>query len=33
MILGLLRLWMSSRVPHMAMDPLPPFHTKHITIY
>ena len=29
MILGLLELWMNSKVPHMDMDPPHPFHTKH----
>ena len=31
--LRFLKLWMSTRVPHIDMDPLPPFHAKHITIY
>ena len=31
--LGLLKLWMNSRVPHMDMDPPHPFHLKHIMIY
>ena len=33
MILGLLKLWMSSRVPPKDMDPPHPFHTKPIMIY
>ena len=33
MILGLLKLWMSFRVPHMDMDSPHPFHIKHIMIY
>ena len=33
MILGLLKPWMSSRVPHMDMDPPHPFHIKHIMIF
>ena len=33
MILGLLKLWMSFRVPPMDMDPPHPFHIKHIMNY
>ena len=33
MVLGLLKLWMSSRVPRMDMDPSHVFHIKHIMIY
>ena len=33
MILGLLKHWMSSRIPHMAMDPPHPFHIKQIMSY
>ena len=33
MISGLLKLWMSSRVPSMDMHPPHPFHTKPIMIY
>ena len=33
MILGLLKLWMSPRAPHMDEDPPHPFHIKHIMIY
>ena len=33
MILGLMKLWMSSRAPPMDMDPPHPFRIKHIMIY
>ena len=33
MILGLLNLWMNSRVPPMDVDPPHPSHIKHIMIY
>ena len=33
MILGLLKLWMSTKVPPMDMDPPLPCHIKHTMIY
>ena len=33
MILGLLKLWMSSRALQMDIDPPHPLHIKHMMIY
>ena len=33
MILGLLKLWMSSRAPHMDMDPPHLFHIKDYDLF